>query len=54
MGVLPFAVLGHVEGILSCHTEMAGWKINELGGLFFDAKFMFEACHLQDVKSSQR
>ena len=50
MEVLSFAVLGHVERILSCHTEMARWKINDLGGLFFDAKFRFVACHHRNKK----
>lgn len=41
MEVLTFAMLRHVEGVLSRHTEMARWNINELGGLFFHAKFRF-------------
>ena len=54
MEVLPFAVLGHVEGILSSHTEMARCNVNELDRLFFEAKFRFEACHQRNAEEIAR
>jgi len=50
MEVLPFAVLGHVQGILSCHTEMAGRFVGELKGVFLDVDFRLGSCHHRNNK----
>jgi len=51
MEVLAFAVLRHVEGILPCHTEMAGRCVGELKRVFLDVDFRLGSCHHRNNKS---